>query len=251
MTKTNYTPHNRTAPTQLEARENLYRLFRERPLPDEELLINLGLFNRSSALAKILFLDEMFKKIIPLPGVIMVFGTWWGQDVALLHNLRAVHEPYNALRKVIGFDTFSGYPVITDNDRASDTIKPGSYHTSESYADYLDELLHYHNSENAMGQVVKHELVAGDVTVTLEAYLSDHPETIVAMAYMDLALYAPTKRVLELIMPHFVKGGLLVMDELNDPAYPGETMAFKEVLGLSTHRTERSAILPDRTFTII
>src|ERR1019366_10125066 len=89
--KNNYTPHNRTSSAQLSVREKLHELFRNRPMPDDELLVNLGLYTRSSVLAKLLFLDELYRRVIQVPGVIMVFGTWWGQDVVVLHNLRAVH----------------------------------------------------------------------------------------------------------------------------------------------------------------
>ena len=96
-----FTPHNQTTPDQHRARERLHKLYAESPLSTSDMLINLGLYMRASALAKILFLDELYRQIIPLPGVIMVFGTWWGQDVVLLHNLRAIHEPYNSLRRVV------------------------------------------------------------------------------------------------------------------------------------------------------
>lgn len=246
-----YTPHNRTAPTQENARETLYELFRERPMPDPELLINVGLYTRSSVLAKLLFLDELYRQILPLPGVVMVFGTWWGQDVAVLHNLRAVYEPYNMLRKVIGFDTFQGYPGLSDQDRPSNTIKQGAYHVGDNYLDYFKALMDYHTRENAMGHIQKYELVAGDVTQTLEAYLKEHPETLVSMAYLDLALYEPTKCVLELLTPRMVKGAILAMDELNSSEYPGETQAFREVIGLRDHPTYRSKYLPDRSYTVI
>jgi hypothetical protein len=246
-----YTPHNRTAPAQESARETLYELFRRRPMSDQELLINTGLYTRSSALAKLLFLDELYRQIVPVPGVIMVFGTWWGQDVAVLHNLRAVHEPYNVLRKVIGFDTFEGYPTLSDEDRPSDTIKQGAYHVSENYLEYFQRLMEYHSRENVMGHVQKFELVAGDVTSTLEEYLDRHPETLVALAYLDLALYEPTKRVLELLSPRMVKGGVLAMDELNSSEYPGETLAFREVMGLRGHAMYRSKFLPDRSYIVL
>jgi hypothetical protein len=248
---TDYTAHNRTAPSQHQARERLYELFRERPLPDDELLINVGLYTRSSALAKLLFLDELYRRILPLPGVIMVFGTWWGQDVVVLHNLRAVHEPYNALRRVVGFDTFTGYPEPSSADRTSDTIKEGAYHVGEGYLGHLESLLDYHRAENVMGHEPTFELVAGDVTQTLGAYFDTHPEVMVSLAYLDLALYEPSKAVLELLKPRMVKGGIIAMDELNSVEYPGETLAYREVFGLQQHVIERSTILPDRTMTII
>jgi hypothetical protein len=245
-----YTPHHHTTSQQQSARAELSELFRNRPLPDDELLINLGLFARSSALAKLLFLDELYRKIIPVPGDMMIFGTWWGQDAVVMYNLRAVHEPYNYNRKLIGFDTFEGYPTPTEKDVLSNTIKPGAYHVSEGYISYLNKLLGYHSKENVMGHAAKFRLVAGDVSETLEAYFEKHPETMVALAYLDLALYEPTRRVLELLKPKLVKGGILAMDELNSEEYPGETVAFEEVFGFQ-HAIGRSQILPDRTFITI
>ena len=50
---------------------------------------------RSGALARILFLNELYEKIVHLPGCVIEFGTWWGQSLVLFDNLRVVHEPYN------------------------------------------------------------------------------------------------------------------------------------------------------------
>jgi hypothetical protein len=247
---TSYKPHGHTAAQQLAGREQLYAMFAGRPMPDSELLVNLGLYCRSSVLAKLLFLDEFYRKVVHLPGAIMVFGTWWGQDVVVLHNLRAVHEPYNIARRVIGFDTFAGYDVLSDLDVKSDTIKPGAYHTAEGHEAYLDQLLHYHNRENVLGHTVKHELVAGDLLSTLPRWLEQHPETLIAAAYLDLALYEPTKAVLQLIKPRLVRGAVVAMDELNAPEYPGETVAFRETMGLG-YQLIRSQFLPDRSFAVI
>src|SRR6188768_4162623 len=81
-----------------DLRQKLLKLFAERPLPDDELLVNLGLYIRSGALAKMLFLNELYEKIVPIPGVICEFGVWWGQSLVMFENLRAVHEPYNHTR---------------------------------------------------------------------------------------------------------------------------------------------------------
>ena len=43
-------------------------------------------------------------------GALIEFGTWRGQNLVLLENLRAIHEPFNKQRTIIGFDTFAGYP---------------------------------------------------------------------------------------------------------------------------------------------
>ena len=108
-----YEMETKSSVEQIKHREILYKLFRERPLSDEELLICPGLYMRSSALAKILFIDEAYKLIIDKPGIIVEFGTWWGQNLILFENLRAIYEPFNQSRRIVGFDTFTGYPKLT------------------------------------------------------------------------------------------------------------------------------------------
>lgn len=243
----NYTPHNKTSNSQRSNRERLYHLYRNSPLSTEEILINTGLYTRSSALSKTLFLNEIYEKAIPLPGNIHVFGTWWGQDVTTLYNLRAVHEPYNFTRKVVGFDTFSGYPEISEHDKLSETIKEGAYGTTENYYDYLNELLNYHEQENIMSHIRKFELIKGDILETLPNYFKENKHELISLIYIDVALYEPTKAILENCIPHLVKGSLIVFDELNASEYPGETIALRESGLLKNCTVEKSKFLPDRT----
>jgi hypothetical protein len=248
---TDYQAQNRSSQDRVQNREILYRLFNERPIPDEQLMVNLALFMRSGSLAKLLFADELYKKILPIPGVIMEFGIWWGANLALFTNLRAVYEPYNYSRKVIGFDTFGGYESISAKDIESETIKSGGYTVSDNYQQYLEEMLQYHENENVMAHINKHELVAGDATKTIGEYLKNHPETIISLAYFDMALYEPTKACLEAIEPHLIKGSIIAMDEINSPDYPGETVALKEAWGLKKYKIVKSNYLPDRAYIII
>lgn len=247
---TNYTPHNKTSMTQKENRDNLYKLYNSSPLPADEMLINSGLYMRSSALSKLLFLNEAYQLITEIPGNIFVFGTWWGQDVTVLYNLRAVNEPYNFTRKVVGFDTFTGYPSPSGNDKISDTIKEGAYTTSDNYKQHLEELLEYHERENIMSHIKKYELVEGDILKTLPQYFKTNSHELISLIYIDVALYEPTKVILESCLPHLVKGSVIVFDELNAAEYPGETIALKESGLLEKCRVIRSKILPDRTYLI-
>lgn len=247
---TNYTPHNKTSENQKTNREHLYELYENSPLPTEEILINAGLYIRSSALAKFLFWNEAYELVKDIPGNMYVFGTWWGQDVTVLYNLRAIHEPYNFTRKVVGFDTFTGYPAPTEKDKLSDTIKEGAYHTSENYLQYFEQLLSYHENENSLPHIKKFELVAGDILQTLPHYFEKNKHEIASLVYLDVALYEPTKVILDVCKPHLVRGSVIVLDELNAAEYPGETVALKES-GLLNHcNIVRSKILPDRTFLI-
>jgi hypothetical protein len=248
---TKLNPHNNTSSTQLGARENLFKLFDSRPFSDEQLLTNFGLFARASALAKIFFLHEAYQLIKPIPGDIYVFGVWLGQDMVLLESMRAMLEPYNASRTLVGFDTFAGYQGISEKDSVSDVIKPAGYDVPGAYAQYLEELLAYHRSENAMGHAVRHRLVVGDIGTTAMNYVQEHTESIIALAYIDLALYEPTLAALKAIESRLIPGSVIAFDELNDPRYPGETQAFREWIGQRSYEIVGSTVLPDRTFVIV
>ena len=65
-----YRVETKASEAQVAHREVLYKLFRECPMPVDQLMIVLGLYLRSSALAKILFLNEMYGMIVDLTGVI-------------------------------------------------------------------------------------------------------------------------------------------------------------------------------------
>jgi len=131
----------------------------------------------------------------------------------LFENLRAIYEPLNQNRRIIGFDTFRGYPELSSKDIASDTIKVGGYTVSEGYKDYLEKLLAYHESNNVLSNIKKHTVIEGDVTETVPEFFEENPEAVVALAYFDLALYRPTRICLEAIKPHLIRGSVVMLDE--------------------------------------
>jgi hypothetical protein len=239
---------SRASESQALGRKDLIRLFKESPIPDDQLLVNLGLYMRSSVIAKFLYANELYQQIVEIPGVVMEFGVWWGQNLALFESFRAVYEPYNYTRKIVGFDTFTGYSSPLSKDGNHSLVKEGAYSTGTEYLNHLKQVLDYHQKENTMSHVKKYELVAGDASEKIESYLKTHPETVISLAYFDMQLYEPTKKCLEAIRPHLVKGSVIAMDELNSDEFPGETVAFREVFGLDKYRIRRSRFLPDRCY---
>jgi len=211
-------------------------------------MVNLALYMRSGALARLLFINEIYQKIVDLPGAVLEFGVWWGQNLVLFENMRAVYEPYNHARRIIGFDTFSGYQGISGADTRSSTISEGVYGVPEGYEAYLAELMEFHRQENVIPHIRKFELVKGDATRTSVEYFDEHPEALVALAFFDMALYEPTKKCLEAIRPRLMPGSIIAFDELNNRDYPGETQAALEVLNLRDFTVQRSRFLPDRTY---
>jgi len=224
---------------ELEANSTRCRYFEECPINTNELIANLGLFVNTKELARILFLDNLYKQILDVPGVIMEFGTLWGGGVSLFSAFRGVYEPYNCRRKVIGFDTFEGFPSIHSKDGNAPLIGVGNLALPEGYEKYLDKILTLQEQTQPLSHICKHEIVKGDATVEIENYLKRNPETIIALAYFDFDIYEPTKRCLETIKDRLVKGSVIAFDELNDPSCPGETLALMEVIGLRNVRLKK------------
>ena len=232
-------------------RDNLLQLFRDCPIPDNELLSNLGLFISRQTLSRLLFFHELYQKIINVHGIIVEFGVRWGQTLALFQSLRGIYEPYNYNRKIVGFDTFEGFPSAHAKDGSAAVISTGSYGVSEGYQEYLSKILDYHEQESPISHIKKYELVKGDASLTIETYLEENPETIIALAYFDFDIYEPTKKCLEAIKHHVTKGTIIGFDELNCHYFPGETLALRETLGLDRFSIRRSPLNPLPSYIVI
>jgi hypothetical protein len=222
------------------AREQIHDLFEACPIPKEELLQNLQLFINRQEMTRLVYLNDLYRSILDVNGIVMEFGVRWGRDLALFASLRGMYEPFNYTRKILGFDTFEGFPSIHDKDGAAEITSVGAYKVTEGYDEYLRAVLNYHEHESPISHIKKCEIFKGDATETVPRYLEENPATIVALAYFDFDIYEPTRVCLEAIRPHLTKGSVVAFDELNSPEFPGETQALKEVLGLDAHRIRRS-----------
>ncbi len=227
------------SPSEESARDQMLDLLSGHSIPSDQILSNLGLFLESKNLARLLFMDFLYRQVVSVQGVIMEFGVRWGQNLALFSALRGLYEPFNRHRKIIGFDTFSGFPSIHEKDGQSSMMVNGQLAVSPNHEETLERLLHLHEALNPLSHLKKFELCVGDAVEELPRYLSRCPETIVAMAYFDLDLYEPTVKCLELLRPRMTKGTILGFDELNDHDSPGETLALMEVFGLNHLKIQR------------
>jgi hypothetical protein len=234
-----------------EAQSALTRLLKETTIPDDELLPNLGVFLTSKTLSRILFFNEIYKKIVNTHGIVVECGVRWGQTLSLLAALRGIYEPFNRHRKIVGFDTFAGFIGMSDKDGEQCKCTDGSFSVSDQYEKVLASVLSCQEALNPISHLTKFELVKGDATATIPDYLSRHPETIVSLAIFDFDIYKPTKVALEALKPYFVKGTVLVFDELADDIFPGETVALREVFDLAELRVERLPITARVSYVVL
>ena len=207
-------------------------LLKNAPLPDDELLPNLGLFLSSKSFSRLLFFYEMYQKIVHNHGVIVECGVRWGQTLSILSALRGSLEPYNRHRKIIGFDTFAASRVSAKKTASCARTRTAVFPFRRTTKITSRRFCQLQEALNPMSHLKRFELVKGDATETIPHYLKAHPETIVSLAIFDFDIYKPTKVALAALKPHLCKGSILVFDELCDDIFPGETVALQEVFRL-------------------
>jgi hypothetical protein len=241
----------RAGAEEIASYQTLAAALRGSPIPSGEILANLPLFLTRSLLAHLLFLDDLYRRILGTPGQIFEFGVRWGRNLATFHSLRTVYEPYNTARHIVGFDTFSGFPGIAREDGLHPTVHRGALTVSRRYDQHLTTLLEAHQRLGPRGHLRRFELVKGDVTRTVPRYLRAHREAIVALAYFDLDLYQPTRACLRALRPRLTQGSILVFDQLGLPEFPGETRALLDELGVSDLQLQRDPRSAHQAFVVM
>tara|TARA_R110000772_G_scaffold73216_6_gene159871 strand:- start:10703 stop:11479 length:777 start_codon:yes stop_codon:yes gene_type:complete len=224
-------------------------------IDDSILRSNLGLFLTASNLTKVLFIADVYSRIIDVPGSIYEFGCHLGQNLVLFENLRAINEPFNRQRRFVGFDMFaldSGYPSRSDIDGESPEIVGDSYTLPEDYPDRLKSLFAFHQDLSVTPGESRLTLRKGNAMETVLEHLNDNPGEAIALGYFDLATYVPTKAILDAIDERVVPGTVLVADEFNFGSYQGASKAFLEYLGHRKCKVEKSRVMTDRAlFTVL
>ena len=236
----------RSSVESLMARKKLFELSQTYSATNLERERSAGLFIRGSLLARFLAIYEIYKEIIDLPGFIFDVGTWRGQTAVLAENFRAILEPLNLDRRICAFDTFEGYRGFGERDKPTQLHQDGTYSVGISYEDYLRELLEIHEMSNAMGHYrKKHLVIAGEVTQSMPALLSENPEMIIALAFIDLNSVEPTELIIDLIWERLVPNGRVVFWQLTQPKIAGDGMAYvSRILRQKPHLVRRSLLYP-------
>ena len=199
------------------------------------------------ALSYFLARTEAFQKILNVHGSILDFGVYRGGSLFTWLQLSSIYEPYNHIRKVIGFDSFQGFSELGHHDLGSEgsdlaiKVKGGMAYEG---GNELNEGLSLADLNRPLGHVSKGRIVDGILPQSCEDYLTEHPETLVALANFGLGLYEPTLRLLELIKPRLTRGSIIVFEDLNQATWPGETLALLEIFDLNKIRVERVPYCP-------
>lgn len=212
---------------------------------------SVSCLNRIS-LSKILFYDEIIRRITNVPGVVIELGVQWGALTSLLYNLTAIREPFNFRRKIIGFDTFSGFPASSLSDKEQSLgWKEHDLAGSANAKQIAERCLEAHQIFSAMNHMLRHEFVQGDVIETLPTWFENNPSETVALCIFDMDLEIPTRESLKHILNHSQKGTILVFDEYSHPQFPDEGTAVRQVIDTMKLQPTKSELLPYTSFIVL
>jgi len=235
------------APAERGVMDELCTAFEQSPVSMAQRLQTFPRHVRRQDVARFLVKHELFKLSLPANGSVVECGVFAGGGLLGWMHFSAIHEPYNHTRRVIGFDTFTGFPGVHEKDRvpgASEHTHPGAFQTHDSIVEELRNLVAIHDRNRPIGHISKVELVPGDACLTIPRYIEEHPHLLISLLYLDFDIYAPTKTALEKLLPRVVKGGVIAFDELNCAEFAGETTALLESLDLREVELKRFALDP-------
>jgi hypothetical protein len=245
-------PANQTAADRQYAQE-MSRHFAGGIGSDFDKLRNFARYVPRQALSLFLAKHEIFRSVLEVHGHIVECGVFLGGGLMTWANLSAIYEPINHVRRIVGFDSFSGFPSLHERDaNDADNLaykRPGGLATN-ARAD-LEECIRLYDLNRPVGHIPRVELVAGDAAKTIPQYVRDNQHLVVALLYLDFDLYEPTLAALQQFLPRMPKGAVLVFDELNQAAWPGETLAVLEAVGLRSLRIRRFPFVPQLSYAVL
>ena len=221
-----------------EVGKTLENIFVNSPGNIETKLENFPKYVRRQHLKRFLAMYEIFKMVLGIKGSIVECGVFRGFSLMSWAKLSSILEPENLTRRIYGFDSFDGFPSVTEKDRsAAGDAAAGDF--QESSYDELQELIRVYDQDRFLGHIPKVQLIRGDATNSIPDFVKENTHLLVSLLFLDMDLYEPTKAALEHFLPRMPKGAVLAFDELDNPIWPGETTALLERLNINRLKIER------------
>ena len=167
---------------------------------------------------------NLYRRIIDLPGDIVECGVYKGGSFIRFLTYRDMLE--NSMsRKIIGFDVFGEFPV-------SDKFSKNDLKFIDKFSKAGGTGIEKNQLEKSLKykKFINFELIKGDVKLTINEYLSDHPALKISLLHLDMDVYEPTNYSINKLWERVVPGGLILIDDY--ATVEGATRAVDEFLSL-------------------
>ncbi len=224
--------------TERQVGKNIELIFNASADDVETKLENFPKYVRRQHLKRFLALYEIFKLVLPVKGSVIECGVFRGFGLMSWAKLSAILEPENLTRRIYGFDTFEGFPNVSEHDQSRFNCNREGELRADSFGE-LSQLIKEYDADRFLGHIDKVELIKGDIVRTIPAFLKDYPHLMVSLLFLDCDLYEPTKVAVEHFLPRMPKGSVIAFDELDNPIWPGETQALLDSAGIRNLRIRR------------
>ncbi|MEB2344416.1 MAG: class I SAM-dependent methyltransferase [Deltaproteobacteria bacterium] len=199
---------------------------------------------------------ELFRRALDVKGSVIECGVRQGGGLFAWAKLSSTLEPFAIHRRVIGFDTFEGFPALSAHDEpAAGTPlaerRPGGFAPTHDVHGELSALAELHDRGRILGHHPKIELVRGDACETIPRFVAENRHLLVALLFLDFDLYEPTRAALEHLLPRMPKGAVIAFDEVNSAYWPGETEALLERFDLRRLRLRKFPFDPNVAWAVL
>lgn len=216
--------------------DRLRDLLKEELAAADDFTKYISIFQSRILFTKMIQQYEIFKLALNRPGHIVELGVYYGESFFHWARFLEMFNMGERETKVIGFDTFSGFPEISDKDRTLENqreqsdvaVRSGGFNAGERSAQRIEKLIEIFEDDHFVPQKKRLEVVKGDICETVPRYVRDNPGLRISLLHLDCDLYEPTMAGLKHLYPLVVPGGVVILDEYGQDKFPGESAAFDE-----------------------
>src|SRR5438105_341583 len=214
-----------------------------------EKLRNWPLYAPRPDISRFLAKAEIFRSVLDVPGHLVECGVHRGGGLLTWAQLSSIHEPLNHTRRIVGFDTFCGFPSVSERDGSYRRVQVGEMAAPEA-PDELREAIRLYDLGRPINHIPRVELVVGDALQTMPEYVDQNQHLLVALLYLDFDLYDATLAAINAFRPRMPKGAVIAFDQLGMKQWPGETRAVVDALGVPNLQIRRFPWQPQLTYAI-
>ncbi len=159
-------------------------------------------------ITKILARYELYRRVVDRPGDVVECGVFKGAGLLYWAKLVQTFNPHSN-RRVVGFDTFRGYPETSTlpYERASgERFASEARFTGVSAKDVLAIA-----EDQGLGDRI--EIVEGDAMETIPRYARENPGFRIGLLNLDFDTFDPTLAALRALWDRVVPGGVVAFDD--------------------------------------
>lgn len=193
---------------------------------------NFPKYVRQQDMTRLLARYEIFKKVLTVKGSIIECGVYRGFGLMAWAHFSSILEPVNLTRRIYGFDSFSGLTCVTGKDGNAVRNPRDGELSSDSYAELI-ELINTYDDNRFLGHIEKIRLIRGDARKEIPNFVERNPHLVVSLLFLDFDLFEPTRVAIEHFVRRMPRGAIIAFDELDNPIWPGETLALLETVGIN------------------